>query len=101
MIFLIESCKTPIYNRIAIAFCKELQDLGHTVHFYDPSGLSEQTFASIINSTNIDFYFSTNVFNKIHDFNNSTQRYNFEDIRHKMGLFTTTLRFARQTALQR
>jgi hypothetical protein len=84
MIFLIESSRTPIYNRIAIAFCKTLQELGHTVHFYDPSGLEEAFFASTINAIEIDYYFSTNVFNKLHNFNLSTQRFNFEDIRHKM-----------------
>lgn len=84
MIFLIESCKTPIYNRIAVAFSKTLQEQGHTVHFYDPSGMADESFASTINSIQIDCYFSTNVFNKLHDFNSITQRFNFEDIRHPM-----------------
>jgi Glycosyl transferases group 1 len=84
MIFLIESCRTPIYNRIAVAFSKTLQELGHTVHFYDPSGMEDSSFSSTINSIQIDYYFSTNVFNKLHDFNQTTQKFNFEDIRHKM-----------------
>jgi len=84
MIFLIESCKTPIYNRIAVAFSKTLQELGHTVHFYDPSGMSDAAFASTINSIQIDCYFSTNVFNKLHDFNPVNQKFNFEDVHHKM-----------------
>lgn len=84
MIFLIESSRTPIYNRIAVAFSKALQGLGHVVHFYDPTGMDDSSFSDTINSIEIDCYFSTNVFNKLHDFNEITQRFNFEDIRHKM-----------------
>jgi hypothetical protein len=84
MIFLIETSRTPIYDRIAIAFCNALIKLGHTSHFYDPDGFDENSFISTINSINIDYYFSTNVFNKIHQLNGKTQRYNFEDINHKM-----------------
>lgn len=84
MIFLIESCKTPIYNRIALAFRKTLQSFGHTVHFYEPTGLDDASFSNTINALDIDYYFSTNVFNKLHDFNEITQRFNFEDIRHQM-----------------
>lgn len=84
MIFLIESCRTPIYNRIAVAFSKTLQSFGHTVHFYDPTELNDASFSNTINAIDIDYYFSTNVFNKLHDFNEITQRFNFEDIRHPM-----------------
>lgn len=84
MIFLIESCRTPIYNRIAVAFSNTLQSLGHTVHFYDPTELDEESFSKTINALHIDYYFSTNVFNKLHNFNQLTQKFNFEDIRHRM-----------------
>lgn len=84
MIFLIESCATPIYHRIAVAFCTALRELGHTVHFYDPKEFDDGTFTEVINAINVDYYLSTNVSNKIHNYNEFTQRFNFEDINHEM-----------------
>jgi hypothetical protein len=84
MIFLIESSATPIYHRIAVAFCMALRELGHTVHFYDPKEFDDGTFTEVINAINVDYYLSTNVFNKIHKYNELTNRFNFEDISHQM-----------------
>lgn len=84
MIFLIESSETPIYNRIAVAFCTTLQELGHTVHFYDPREFDDKSFIQVINAINADYYLSTNVFNKIHQYNKLNNRFNFEDISHQM-----------------
>lgn len=84
MIFLIESSKTPIYHRIAIAFCTALRKLGHTVHFCDPKEFDDDTFKKVINSIKIDYYLSTNVSNKIHNYNEDTKRFNFEEINHEM-----------------
>ncbi len=84
MIFLIESCETPIYHRIAVAFCSALRELGHTVHFYDPKEFDDGAFIEVINAINVDYYLSTNVFNKIHNHNELTKRFNFEDVSHKM-----------------
>jgi len=86
MIFLIESCETPIYHRIAVAFCSALRELGHTVHFFNPKEFDDKTFIEVINTVNFDYYFSTNVSNKVHKYNELKQGFNFEEIKHKMIL---------------
>jgi hypothetical protein len=47
MIFLIESCETPIYHRIAVAFCSALRELGHTVHFFNPKEFDDKIFTDL------------------------------------------------------
>jgi hypothetical protein len=84
MIFIVESSETPIYQRIAVAFCSALRELGHTVHFYDSKEFDDSTFTQVINAINVDYYLSTNVSNRVHSYNKSTNRFNFEDINHEM-----------------
>jgi hypothetical protein len=58
--------------------------MGHTVHFIDASSIDDSNFSSLINSIEIDFYLSTNVFNKIHEINSIDKKYNYQSINHKM-----------------
>jgi hypothetical protein len=82
--FLVETSKTPIYNRIAVAFSNALRELGHIVYLFEPHGIDDSTFAALINSIDIDYYLSTNVFNRLHDYNQAKGEFNFQAIRHKM-----------------
>ena len=84
MIFLIESCKTPIYNRIAMSIVKTLKKFGHTVYFIDTSDYTTETFVRTINDINIDYYISTNALNFINDYDNNNLYFIFEKIIHKI-----------------
>lgn len=84
MIFLVEHCKTPIYNRIALAFGNALQNLGHSVYFFNPQDLDDASFSDAVNALDIDCYLSTNVFNRLQAYNELTKGFNFESVRHRM-----------------
>jgi hypothetical protein len=81
--FLIETCPTPIYNRITVAIANTLQKMGHKVYLFDVSGFSDETLSSTINSVDVDFYITTNDFNLIQKKCSNTNLFNFEKIKHK------------------
>ncbi len=84
MRFVIESChNAPIYNRIAVAFCIALKEMGHEVLFIDPRGFDSNTFVNTINELDIDYYISTNGDNFIQQFDPVINAYLFNKILHK------------------
>ncbi len=84
MKFIIESSKTPIYNRIAISFVTTLRKFGHEVLFIDPFEFSSDEFIKTINNISIDYYISTNDNNYINQFYFEKDVFIFEAIVHKI-----------------
>jgi spore maturation protein CgeB len=84
MRFIIESSHSaPIYNRIAIAFCIALKEMGHDVLFIDVSDFDRETYIKTINNLDINYYISTNGANLIHAYDPISDSYNFDHIVHK------------------
>lgn len=84
MIFIIESSKVPIYNRIATAFTRTLMAFGHTVHFIDASDFKEIDFINTINGIEYDFYISTNELNTVQKKSEDDEIFLFEKLLRKV-----------------
>jgi hypothetical protein len=84
MIFIIESSKVPIYNRIAIAFARTLMEFGHTVHFFDGSDFNEIDFINSINGIEYDYYISTNELNTVQKKSEHEDVFLFEKLLRKI-----------------
>jgi len=65
MIFIVESSKVQIYNRIATAFTRTLMEFGHIVHLIDASDFNEIDFINTLNGIEYDYYISTNELNTV------------------------------------
>lgn len=84
MKFIIERSNTPIYNRIAIAITENLRAIGHEVYFIETDGFNTANFLNTINNINIDYYIQTNDKNFIYKKQENSERFIFEDIKHKI-----------------
>jgi hypothetical protein len=84
MRFIIESSTIPIYKRIALAFGNALSELGHEIIFI--SQVNDASLESIkqINELNADYYFSTNEYNLIQKYHESSKEFYFEKIKSKI-----------------
>jgi hypothetical protein len=78
MVYLLESSRVPIYDRIARAIASSMRAMGATVYYADTSAFSDAAFVETINKLSIDCYISTNEHNKIQEFSETLGCHLFE-----------------------
>lgn len=84
MKFLIESSKTPIYNRIAMEIAKGLVEFGHEVIRIDANESTANDFTKTINKLPADYYIVTNDYNYITRKKTDGKGFLLDEINHKM-----------------
>lgn len=84
MRFIIESSKTPIYNRIVLAIINALQEHGHEVLFINAEKFEPDDFINCINQISIDYYIVTNDNNYINKKKSDENGFLIDEILHKI-----------------